>query len=252
MLGKSQAGFCMTQRLEDARCDAIGNSFHTIVVARIWSDALYDACQVVTFSECWRRWSALVNVPAPVPTVPQVVSEFQAHRWFNSAKAGDFEAVWTPIPSVWGPAQEAVMAHIRNADLRGIDVRVEPKSVFKAKLWPRHSMDPSQWRWSIIQSYRFFKKQHINELELRAVLNYLRFRAQRKSHHRARLLLFTDSQVCIGLLAKGRSSALRLNHLMRRIAPVLVSCNMRIAVGWVRTDLNPADLPSRQFAHAPA
>ena len=73
---------------------------------------------------------------------------------------------------------------------------------------------------------------HINVLEVRVVFNYLRFRAQQLCLMPARILMFLDSQVALSVIAKGRSSSLQLNNLLRRIAGLSTLCGFRLYLGW--------------------
>ena len=62
-----------------------------------------------------------------------------------------------------------------------------------------------------------------------------------------RILVFLDSRVCVGAVAKGRSSSRSLYAVLRRIAGMLLAQGNMLEVVWVatRTWANPADAPSR-------
>ena len=140
---------------------------------------------------------------------------------------------------------QAVYEHMRSADLKGSDVRLLPFEVYNARAWPRRSLCTSMWAWKTLQQYSYKIPAHINVLELRSVFNYLRYRAQRVDLLPARIFIFLDSQVALSVLAKGRSSSLQLNNLLRRIAGLALLCDFRLYLGWCSTDANPADVPSR-------
>eukprot|EP00973_Karenia_brevis_P059961 8344120-Karenia_brevis.AAC.1 len=55
-----------------------------------------------------------------------------------------------------------------------------------------------------------------------------------------------DSQVAVSVVAKGRSSSIQLNTVLRRLAALCVTGNLRIIAGWCKSDTNPADHPSRK------
>ena len=60
-----------------------------------------------------------------------------------------------------------------------------------------------------------------------------------------RFAVFVDSLVVLGIAAKGRSCSRRLNSILRRLnAHVLVS-GFYVFFGYVTSDANPADEPSR-------
>ena len=54
-----------------------------------------------------------------------------------------------------------------------------------------------------------------------------------------------DSQVCLAVVTKGRSSSRRLNRVLRKVAALLVATGSYAIVGYVSTGVNPADGPSR-------
>ena len=62
-----------------------------------------------------------------------------------------------------------------------------------------------------------------------------------------RLLVFSDSQVTIGALAKGRSSRPLLNYVCRRAAALRLAFTTRVCWRWVPTHRNHADAPSRNL-----
>ena len=72
-------------------------------------------------------------------------------------------------------------------------------------------------------------------------------RFRRSSEIRARFAHLLDSQVCIGLLCKGRSSSQIMRRLLRKTASLLLSSSSQIVLLYVKTDDNPADAPSRWF-----
>ena len=89
------------------------------------------------------------------------------------------------------------------------------------------------------------QNQHINVLETVAVLDLLRKLGREQSHQGQRRLLLIDNQGALGILVKGRSSSRAMMAPWIRISALLMAGHMRLILGWVRTDLNPADGPSR-------
>ena len=166
-----------------------------------------------------------------------------------AASSCDSQSSCRRLLAEWSVAQHAVFSHLRCCDTRGTDVRLNPLQFFRPRVWPRQSIDTSQWDWQVVQSYRFSKGSHINALELRAILNYFRFRCRKPERLMQRVLLIVDSQVCASIVAKGRSSSLQLNTILRRLGGLCVLGNVRVSVGWCHSEWNPADAPSR--AHVP-
>ena len=62
-------------------------------------------------------------------------------------------------------------------------------------------------------------------------------------HHR--VLIFTDSMVSLGCLAKGRSSARGLLLCCRASAAVQLVCGIKLYFRWVPSEINYADGPPR-------
>jgi len=145
----------------------------------------------------------------------------------------------------WDLAKHVIYNNLRMCDHKGADVRLNRSQIFRAHAWPRTSFDMKQWEGKVLQSYAFKQTQHINILELRAILNYLRMRCRDTRKHRARMLLIVDSQVVCSVVTKGRSSSQQLNAVLRRLSGLVIASDTRIAVGWCQSDQNPSDKPSR-------
>jgi hypothetical protein len=110
----------------------------------------------------------------------------------------------------------------------------------------RASVPSSLWRWKIIAGWKWVKgSEHINSLELRSILTTLRWRIEHQHHCGVRMLHLTDSLVCLHCLTRGRTSSRRLRRTMSRINALLLASNAQPLWGYVHTDQNPADKPSR-------
>jgi hypothetical protein len=98
--------------------------------------------------------------------------------------------------------------------------------------------------WKVKFAHVWRSQAHINVLELTTFYLALRWVV---SHPvlSCRLLTFLDSQVCLSVLAKGRTSSPRLIVTMRRIACICLATNISITGAYVRSEHNPADFPSR-------
>jgi len=89
------------------------------------------------------------------------------------------------------------------------------------------------------------KGEHINKLELRAVLNASRWRLRSERGLRQRYLHLVDSQVVAGVLAKGRSSSYKLKIITKKISALHLAGFVWPLWGYLHTDDNPSDVPSR-------
>ena len=111
----------------------------------------------------------------------------------------------------------------------------------------RASIPSNLWRWRVICGWRWRgDPEHINGLELRAVLTALRWRFARKGWLNTRFLRMVDSQVCLHSLARGRSSSRKLRRTLLRINALLLASGSHGIWTYVHTELNPADKPSRR------
>ena len=114
--------------------------------------------------------------------------------------------------------------------------------------WPRQPIPTDAWLWKVVQSYRFRIPEHINLLEERAFLNYLRRHIKSVDRHRQRFLCVFDSQVVAAVTATPRSSSVRLSRILRRTAGIHLAAGFFPYCAWTRSALNPADAPSRKFS----
>ena len=110
----------------------------------------------------------------------------------------------------------------------------------------RSSVPGKLWRWRVVSGWKWsLGQEHINALELRAILTSLKWRLQHQHHFSTRLLHLTDSQVCLHALTRGRSSSRKLRRTMARINSLVLAGNVQPIWGYIDTHQNPADKPSR-------
>ena len=218
-IGKSER--LNAKEKESLRSSLIGNAFHTVVVAWVLGTALADAGVLQrppTVEECWG-----------IHKKSMARGEAIARRW------GPLEVA---LPML------AVQLYHRSATHRGSDVRLATGTLHDPRCWPRQSVPVGRWKWRVVVAY---KRQgaHINALELRAVLAAVKWRARTPGNLNARFLHLSDSQVCLGVLVKGRSSSGQLFAILQRLNHLVLAANFVPAYGYVVTHLNPADAPSR-------
>jgi len=151
------------------------------------------------------------------------------------------------------------MAHLlicRQTHVGG-QLRCVPGKPFNCKQWPRQSVTGAWWHWKTVVSYQWMhsvpvnqptqSEESINVLEARAILAALKWRAGRFSKMvGSRFVHLIDSQVCMGALNKFRSNSTRLNTIISRIAAITLASSSKIVYGYISTDQNPADNPSRR------
>ena len=86
---------------------------------------------------------------------------------------------------------------------------------------------------------------HSGSLETTAVVLGLHWLLRSTKHHSKRTLLLIDAQAVLGAVAKGRSSAPTVRRGVMRVAALLLAGDLQAYYGYVPSEENPADTPSR-------
>ena len=103
--------------------------------------------------------------------------------------------------------------------------------------------DPASWHVAVRRS--FPAGGHINEKELAAVVDGVRWAARGPRGRGCRLVVEADSAVAVGIVRKGRSSRPRLRRSCLRLAAITLAERITVEARWVSTSKNMADQPSR-------
>ena len=131
--------------------------------------------------------------------------------------------------------------------VKGEDILLTSSANEQARYHRLRATVPSRlWKWKVVSGWKWTRKgDHINVLELRAILTALRWRIGHKHHVGVRLVHLTDSLVCLHALTRGRSSSRKLRRTLCRINALLLAGSSQALWAYVHTDQNPADRPSR-------
>ena len=131
--------------------------------------------------------------------------------------------------------------------VKGEDILLTTPSSQLTKYHRLRASVPSRlWRWRVVSGWHWTgAKEHINSLELRAVLTTLKWRLQHQGHFGCRFIHLVDSLVVLHCLSRGRSSSKKLRSSLSRINALLLCGSVQALWGYVHTDQNPADKPSR-------
>jgi len=177
-----------------------------------------------------KAWRARLRQPGSCATFESLRPQFSRAKPYHSPAAA-----------------KLVRAYLSIADRGGTDVRLDVGVPYRLKAWPRASISPAWWDWRVCLSFkwRHGSGSHINVLELAAVHATLRWLSRSSSFRSKRVLHLVDSQVCAGVLTRGRSSSRQLQSLLKNIAAVCVATDLYPIYAYVHTALNPADVPSR-------
>lgn len=145
-------------------------------------------------------------------------------------------------------AHATMQTMVNAAQQRGgtIDSAASPALHAASQHYSSFYADVAAARWSTIVSSAWRSPEHINALELRAVLLSLHWLLSYPSGHSSRVYLLVDSTVALFALWKGRSSSARLLVILRKISALLLASGTSLLTGWLPSAVNPADRPSRR------
>ena len=138
-----------------------------------------------------------------------------------------------------------VQEFLRQGDKGGTDVKLDVGIPFRVKAWPRAGIRSRLFQWKIVNGYAWKHRSHINVLELQAVVHSMQWRLRKLDAFRSRVLHLVDSQVVASVITKGRSSSFRLKRAVQRLSALVLAGELRLSIGYVATDDNPSDIPSR-------
>ena len=267
LLKKMPEGEEEIQNAEDLRCAAIGNSFHTNTVAAIFDKAFATmglkkekgvqriVDQFVSSLEAPPEPSLADEAPVSEGEDMILEREDDEESLIGETTQADLELKAEKFQTDEELFEEGkrlsvklVAAFIRRQELRGSDVRLDVGSLYRPDAFPRGSIDPSKWLWHVGLAYRFKHKEHINILELRALVGAFEWRLRSAAFSQCRALHLTDSVVALSVAVKGRSSSRSLNKILRRFAALQCAGGIYPVLGWVESGDNPADEPSRRYA----
>ena len=216
---------------EDMRLSMLGNSWQVGIVAWL----LQQLTVPLGLSRVTRLDQLLLNL------TPGQASEFSTML------------VRPPLHGRHGLVKEAdtvqlVKKLIGLTSMKGEDLMVQSSS----DPAPRHfrlraSVPGRMWKWREISGWRWkHSGEHINGLELRAILTSVKWKVWRCKRIGVRFLHLTDSLVCLHALTRGRSSSRRLRPIIMQINSYLLAADLHPLWGYIHTSMNPADRPSRR------
>ena len=132
--------------------------------------------------------------------------------------------------------------------MKGEDLLLQGSSELLVKHHRLRMSIPSKlWRWRAIAGWKWKSHgDHINVLELRAILTSIRWWVKRKRCTSSKFLHLTDSLVCLHSLCRGRTSSKKMRRTLIRINAIILAADLHPVWGYVHTKENPADRPSRR------
>lgn len=226
-LPKSQQG---TTAHQDLRLTLLGNSWNVTVVTWL----LGQLCQPLGLIPCLSVQQAIERT-SPGATVD--LASFLTRPPMGGPRKH----------LVAGKELQLVKKLLNLVSIKGEDILISAPSEDTLRYQRLRASIPSNlWVWRTVCGWTWKgSKEHINNLEMRAVLCALRWRILKLRTRGRRIVHLTDSLVCLHTLTRGRTSSRKLRRTVARInALLLLSQNMAVWT-YVHTALNPADAPSR-------
>ena len=114
-----------------------------------------------------------------------------------------------------------------------------------SRLGPRHDLQLTLKDFSVVLCVKVDTPGHINLEEANALVGYVRWILRSRQRFRHKVVVLIDSKVVIGAVAKGRSSSVPLNRILRRLTALCFAGGLVLRCIFVPTSHNPGDWPSR-------
>ena len=251
---------------EDLQCSALGNSFHTNSVACLLDHALASlglksrkgakeivacsmAAQVVPPKEVEeeKEGAESVAVKKEPRSEDETISVPGNEMMENLEKKSRSASLNDELQSDERLSQLLISAYVRRQEFKGSDVRLDIGCLYRPDAFPRASLAPGKWHWHVAHHWPFKMEEHINLLELRALIHTFEWRLRKSSFGDVRALHLCDSQVALSVAVKGRSSSRQINRLLKKYAALQLAGGILPLLAWVESELNPSDAPSRYY-----
>ena len=181
------------------------------------------------------------------PTMQQIIDRDTRHL-LVVRRHNHFDQI--PSRTEMGLAESLTRWYLARVDSRGSDVRLVSGELLRPHRVSRQSINPSHWRWRTSMAWSWKRQgSHINELEAIAILLQLKAKSRSQKNFASVYLHLVDSQVSIGVFTKKRSSSRLLQRVIRRANALCLAAHLHPVFIYVRSELNPADAPSRGAHH---
>lgn len=219
---------------KDARLSYLGDSFSI-------------HCFVLFAVACSRKW--LPSVPFKhLASRMGMAPGFRAHLRSSAPLARRLcygtELSTSSLPLANSDSLNRIL--LRRTNHTGADIRVVSGELMSNKTFPRESVSAQWWEWSEGFANRWKQRSHINVLELETVLLGIKHHITHFQATDMRIFQLSDSYICIGVVAKGRSSSRQLQRVLKKIAGHLLAHGLHLVMAHVDSASNPTDLASRR------
>ena len=215
---------------EDTRKTLIGNSWNVTVVVWLLAQlgAVLGLCPSKTPQE-----AVDATKPGGHKTLGGVLQKPSMRKVKKEGTEGEYDLVAKLLNMV---------------SLKGEDIMVQAPTEETLRYHRlRASLPSTLWSWKTVMGWRWNDaSEHINVLEMRAVLTSLRWRAVKRRAVQSKFVHLVDSLVCLHSLSRGRSSSRKLRRTLSRVNALLLASGSHCVWAYVHTKDNPADRPSRR------
>ena len=214
---------------DDARKSLVGDGFNCFSFCYFAALAVKKWQPNITFGQLWNRMGLApgflcgLDIKAPMT------------RRLSYGSTGEK-----------GSIRDLHLALLRRVNHTGSDVRVSSGIIVNPKSFPRQGVEASWWKWKKVFANRWARADHINSLEMRAIIQALEWRVKHLQEFNLRVFHLTDSYVCMSIIAKGRTSSKMLMPLVRRLSALLLAFGLQLVITHVESTENPTDEASRQ------
>ena len=223
------------QGYEDCRKSLVGDSFNC------YSFVYVAACLVkpwVEIRDYHQLWGRLGMAPGFCSNLAIQVPMTRGLRY--GVLLDQQEQDLDPCPL---PLHEALLRRVNHT---GSDIRITTGGIMNPRAFPRQSVNSAWWKWSKVFAFKWKKRDHINGLELRAILQSVEWRVFHRKEVSLRLVHLTDSYVSMSIISKGRTSSAMMRPILARLAAVLLAYDLYLLCGHVESLDNPTDEDSRR------
>ena len=213
---------------EDTRKSLVGDSFNCFSFAYVAAQMTNNFQHVGDYWQLWNRMGMAPGFCSPLQHASSL------GRTLNYG--------------LLDQSQTVVDLHrclLRRANHTGSDIRISTGSIMNPRSFPRQSVAADWWVWNKVFAVKWKRPDHINNLELRAILLSIEWRINHLKETSVRLVHLTDSYVSMSVIGKGRSSSKMLQPLLRRLAAMVMAFDLYVYTGHVESTENPTDEASR-------
>ena len=221
------------QRLEDERCSLVGDSFsiYSFVIAAAAVCAPFFS--KISYSHVCERMGMAPGFVAPL----RIQAPLQRCLCYGIIRG--------PLDI---PVEDLNKILLSKANHTGSDVKITTGEFLNPKAVCRQSVSADWWDWKASFKVRWKHKEHINVLELRAILLAIKYHISHLRASNCRIFHLTDSYVSMSVVGKGRTSSLRLSKVLKELNALLLAFGLWIVVAHVESGDNPTDGASRSMA----